>query len=181
MDTVCELSDNVATAHETLSGLFQESCVIAANVLNGDMKALFLFYFEEIKKASGRVKLKLSHSGEPKLKVKGSHAHHVEKFVDALIIVIEAVVAFVTTAPDLIEQLIALGNECAEFPQRIKDEALTMSPLKIPVATKKTVDNVKYLGGVPNEFKEAMTNIQEFLGVIQTVAEATFGNDELSD
>jgi hypothetical protein len=57
-----------------------------------------------------------------------------------------------------------------------------MNPLKIPGATKKLLDNVKYLGGVPSEFKEAMTNIQEFLGMIQTVVEATFGpGDDLSD
>jgi hypothetical protein len=181
LDTVCELSDSIATAHETLSELFQESFVIAAGVANGDMKALFEYYFSEMQKASGKFKLKLSDNGEPKLKIKGSHAKHVVKFVEAIEVLVEAVVGFVTTAPDLIEQLVDLGNECAEFPQRIKDEAMGMNPLKIPGATKKLLDNVKYLGGVPGEFKEAMTNIQEFLGMIQTCAEATFGTDEISD
>jgi len=182
LDTVCELSDSIATAHETLSGLFAESFVVAAGIVNGDMKALFEYYFVEMQKATIRLKLKLSSNGEPKLKIKGnSSAKHLASFIEALEVLIEAVVGFVTTAPDLIEQLVDLGNECAEFPQRIKDEAMGMNPLKIPGATKKLLDNVKYLGGVPGEFKEAMTNIQEFLAMIQTCAEATFGSDEISD
>jgi len=181
LDTICDLSDKVSEAHETLVGLFQESYVITAGIMNGDMKALFEYYFGEMKKASGRLKLKISSSGEPKLKVKGKHAKHIETFVEALTTIIEAITDFVTTAPDLVEQVQELATECSEFPGRIKDEAVGMNPLKIPGATKKTLDNTKYLGGVPGEFKEAMQNIQDLLAIIQTVAEATFGTDSVSD
>jgi len=183
LDTVCELSDNVATAHETLSGLFTEHCVVSAGVQTGDMKALFTFYFDEMLKSSIKMKLKISSHGHPKLKVKGnSHAKHVANFVEALQTLVESIISFVQTAPDLVEQIAELATECQEFPSRIKNEAASMNPMKIPGATKKTLDNVKYLGGVPEEFKEAMQNIQELLGILQTCVEATFGpGDDMSD
>jgi hypothetical protein len=175
LDTINDLSEKVAEAHEAISGSFQESFVVSAGVVEGDMKALFAYFFVEIQKAAGDVKFKVNDDFEPKLKFKGKHAKHVEKFLEALEQLVGAITDFVSTCPDLIDQIAEFSQECADFPNKVKDEAPGMNPMKIPGAIKKTADNVKYLGGVPGEFKEVFDNIKQLMALLQTCAEETFG------
>jgi hypothetical protein len=86
---------------------------------------------------------------------------------------IDNVIEFVEKCPELLEQVAGFGEECSEFPSKVQDEAAGLSPLKIPGAVKKTADNVKYLGGVPNEFKEVFDNVKSFLKLLKDVADAT--------
>lgn len=175
LDTINDLSEKVATAHEALFESFHESFVVSAGVHEGDFKALFAYYFVEIQKAGGDVKFKVNDEFEPKLKFKGKHAKHVEKFLEAIETLVTSLTEFVTTCPDLIDQVAEFAQECADFPNKVKDEAPGMSPMKIPGAIKRTADNVKYLGGVPNEFKEVFDNIKQFMQLLQTCCEETFG------
>jgi len=175
LDTVCDLSDNLADAHDSLAGAFEEPFVISAGIVEGDLKGLITYYMGEIKKASGDVKIKVSHKFEPKIKFKGKHAKHVEHFIESLTTLIVAVAEFVTTAPDLIDQISEFAQECQDFPMKVKDEAPGLSPMKIPGAIKKTTDNVKYLGGVPGEFKEFYENVKQLVTLLETCITETFG------
>jgi len=175
LDTVVDLSDNVADAHDSLAKSFEEPFVISAGIVEGDLKGLLTYYMGEIKKASGHVKIKVNSKFEPKIKFKGKHAKHVEAFIDSLTTLITAIAEFVTTAPDLIDQISELAQECQDFPMKVKDEAPSLSPMKIPGAIKKTTDNVKYLGGVPNEFKEFYDNVKHLVTLLETCITETFG------
>jgi len=178
LDTICDLSGAVATAHDAISESFKESYIVSAGIHDGDMKALFAFYFVEIKKVDGGdFKVKLTDNGAIKLKIKGKHAKHIVDFLEAVEKLASAVLEFVEKAPELVEQVQAFAEECADFPDKIQAEAPGMNPLKLPGAIKKTSDNVKYLGGVPAEFKEVFENIKAFLKLLKDIADETFGPD----
>jgi hypothetical protein len=178
LDTICNLSENVASAHDAISDTFKESFVVSAGVQGGDMRALFKLMFAEVKKVDGGdFKVKLTDRGELKLKIKGKHAGHVLTFIEAVEKLVTAIAEFVTTAPDLIEQIQAFADECQTFPDKVQAEVPGMSPLKVPGAIKRTSDNCKYIGGVPNEFKEVYENIKAFAKLLKDVADETFGPD----
>jgi len=181
LDTVCDLSDNLADAHDALASAFEEAFVISAGIVEGDLKGLITYYMAEIKKAAGDVKIKVSSKFEPKIKFKGKHAKHVESFIESLTTLVVAITEFVTTAPDLVDQITEFAQECQDFPMKVKDEAPGMSPMKIPGAIKKTTDNVKYLGGVPNEFKEFYENVKQLVTLLETCITETFGVDDGED
>jgi hypothetical protein len=182
LDTINDLSEKVADAVDALSKTFTESFVVAAGVADGDMKALLAYYMKEMKAADGKIKFKLSSKGEPKIKFKGNkHAKHILEFIETMTDLITAIFDFVTTAPDLVEQVTELAQECADFPMKVKDEAPGMNPMKIPGAIKKTTDNVKYLGGVPGEFKEFYENVKQLLSILQLCITETFGDGPDSD
>jgi len=175
LDTVNDLSENLAEAHDALAVAFEEPFVISAGIVEGDFKGLISYYMVEIKKAAGDVKIKVSDDFEPKIKFKGKHAKHVEAFIETLTALVDAITSFVTTAPDLVDQISECAQECQDFPMKVKDEAPGLSPMKIPGAIKKTTDNVKYLGGVPGEFKEFYENVKQLLTLLETCITETFG------
>jgi hypothetical protein len=175
LDTVNDLSENLADAHDSMAECFKEPFVVSAGIVDGDLKGLITYYMVEIKKAAGDVKMKVNDDFEPKIKFKGKHAKHVETFIEALTTLITAVTEFVSTAPDLIEQIAELATECQDFPMKVKDEAPSLSPMKIPGAIKKTTDNVRYVGGVPGEFKEFFENVKQLLTLLEACITETFG------
>lgn len=181
LDTVNDLSENLADAHDALDQAFEEPFVISAGIVEGDLKGLITYYMGEIKKASGDVKIKVNSKFEPKIKFKGKHAKHVEAFIESLTTLVEAIYNFVTTAPDLVDQIAEFAQECQDFPMKVKDEAPGMNPMKIPGAIKKTTDNVKYLGGVPNEFKEFFDNVKQLVTLLETCITETFGTADDGD
>jgi len=174
LDTICDLGEKVSTAHEQLQAFFEVEEVIAATVTPGDMQALLTYYFKEVKKVDGGdFKVELDDEGMPTLEIKGKHAGRVADFVQALTDAIDNIREFIETCPELVEQLVSFAEECSEFPSKVQDEAAGLSPLKIPGAVKKTADNVKYLGGVPNDFKEVFDEVKAFLKILKDCADAT--------
>jgi hypothetical protein len=168
------LGGKVADGYEQIHALFEAEEVVKAAVPPGDVGALLRYYQKEIKKIDGGdFKVEIDDEFMPSLEIKGKHAGHVSDFVEALQAMVESIKEFIETAPGLVEQLAEFGQECADFPSKIQDEAAGMSPLKIPGALKKTSDNIKYLGGVPNEFKEVYENVKDFLKLLKQVAEET--------
>jgi len=174
LDSICELGEKVANSYDQIHELFEAEEVVHAGVPHGDMKALFSFYIKEIKKLDGGdFKFELSDDFMPEMEIKGKHAGRVGDFVEALQGMVDNITEFVEKCPELAEQLVEFGLACAEFPAKLPDVAMGMSPLKIPGAIKKTAENVKYLGGVPGEFKEIFDNIKNVLKLLKDVANET--------
>lgn len=191
LDTLGDLSGNMADAHDALQDSFDEQFVKDAGmcfpalhdpgshpsgVQEGDLKALIVYNLHEIKKASGHVKIDLDDSFRPELRVTGKHARHVEIFVSALEKLVTAIQEFVSGAPDLVEQLSTFAEECSGFPEKLQSID-GISPLKMPMITKKLADNIKFLGGVPGEFKECYDNVKDLLKLLKDCVEETFNVD----
>jgi len=173
INSIIDLGSQVSDAHETLSGLFSEDFVRKSGVDEGDMVALIRCYLKEIKKAGGKVKLKLSDEGVPYLKIKGKHAEHVESFVTAIQSLVDTITELLQKSPEILSKIEDLASTCSEFPGKIKDEAGDLNPLKLGVALKNTTSNIKYLGGVPGEFEEVVNNTQEFIELLKKCIEET--------
>jgi hypothetical protein len=174
LDSVCEMGEKVANSVDQVHELFHADEVVHAGVVAGDLKGLFTFYIKEIRKVDGGdFKFDIDDEFKPELKIKGKHAGRVEDFVSALEEMVANVTEFVEKCPELIAQIAEFGLECADFPAKLQGEAMGMSPLKIPGAIKKTAENVKYLGGVPGEFKEIFENIKNLLKLLKDVATET--------
>jgi hypothetical protein len=173
VDTICGLGEKVALSYDQLSELFKADEVVAAGIPDGDMSALVTYYVKEIKKVDGGdFKIEID-DGKPELEIKGKHAGRVEDFVNAIQEMVTNIIEFVETCPELVEQLVGFGEECASFPGKIQEEAAGLSPLKIPGALKKTTENIKYLGGVPGEFKTVLEHVKDFLKLLKDCASAT--------
>ncbi len=65
-------------------------------------------------------------------------------------------------APEIVEQLIELGQTASAFPPKVKDMATGagLSLLAVPKAAKALATNIKYLAGAPNDVKSFVESVK---------------------
>jgi len=176
LDTINEQGDSVADSCDAFDDLFGDSAVVSAGVIEGDIPALFGYYFQEIAKAECAVELSLTEKFLPTLEITGDRQtiRHIDKFIRTLEKCIEAIASFVTTCPDLVEQVVRFSEECKDFPEKVQEKAPNLSPFQVPAVMKKTSENVKFLGGVPHDFKELYEAIKNFLNILKKCVDVAF-------
>jgi len=173
MDTVCDLSETVSGANESILALMEADEVLKG--LERTLKAILKFMKEDAKKSGNDFTLVIGDDGKPSLEPreepKGVSAKiyvEVKKLIDAVKEVIERV-------PGLKDEITEAGTAAKDLPQKAQSDATSsgLNPLQTAKALKFVGDNIKYLGGFPNDVTEFLNNIKELTETLKDV----FGPD----
>jgi len=176
MDTLCDLSEAIASVNESINTLL-ETKEFLENKVEKSLKGMISFMRIQAKKSGNDFTLTISDSGVPSLEPKSEPEGLVAKCFECVKKMIESIKEIIEKAPELKDNIQEAVEASKDLPDKAKNDATSsgMNPLESAKAIKNTADNLKYLGGFPNDVIEFINTVKEF---VTTMKDAFSGEPE---
>lgn len=169
MDSLVAISDAVGAANEAILTLTEAEEFIASGV-EKTVKGVLQFTRSEAKKAGNDFVLVVSETGvslEPKSEPEG----FVAKGFSAIKTLVDSIKEVLEKAPGLKGQIEEAAKASKDLPNKAKTDAQTagLNPLDTAKALKSLGDNIKYLGGFPNDVITFIDNVKSLVDTLKDV------------
>jgi len=170
MDTLCDLSEALATINEGIN-LLMESKEIVENNVERTPRGVFTFMKTDCKKSGNDFTLVVGENGIPSLEPRDEPQGFSAKIYVEVKKMCDAIKDIIENAPGLQGQVQDAAAASKDLPNKVKSDAATagLNPLDTAKAAKHLADNIKYLTGFPNDVIELINNAKELATIIKDV------------
>jgi len=169
MDTLGSFSEAVGSANEALELLLTAEEIVGK--CEKTVKAVLKYALGEAKKDGTDFKFTVGDDGSPSIETKEEPKGFVAKAYKAIKSLIDAIKEVIEKAPELVNQIKEAGESSKDLPENAKNDATSagMNPFDAAKALKSVGDNIKYLGGFPNDVLEFINNCKDFVKMLKEV------------
>jgi len=170
MDTICDLSEGIASVNEGIL-LLTEAKEFAEQNIERTVRGVLMFMREDAKKSGNDFSLVVGENGIPSLEPRQEPQGLSAKIYVEVKKMIEAIKGIIENAPGLKDQVQEAAVASKDLPEKAKSDAATagLNPIETGKAVKFLADNIKYLGGFPNDIVELINNAKELAAILKDV------------